>query len=836
MTTTYTYSEVRDASLTYFGGDELPADVFAGKYALQDLKGNLYEKTPDEMHDRAAGEFHRAESKYASPMELEEIKRLLKSWEVVPQGGPLSAIGNPFQVQSLSNCFVIQSPYDSYGGIMKTDQEEVQIMKRRGGVGFDLSTIRPKGLPAANAARTTDGIGVFMERYSNTCREVAQGGRRGALMLTISVHHPEVLTFANIKRNKKKVTGANVSIRMTNEFMNAVKNGEKYQQRFPVDAAPGKLVIEQWVDAREVWNNIVKAMRDCSEPGMLFWDLVKAMGPADAYEAFGYGSISTNPCGEITLSAYDSCRLLLMNLAKFVNNPFTPQAQFDYARFADSTFKAQRLMDDLVDLELEAIDRITAKIEADPEPKDVKRVELDLWTKIKNAAINGRRTGLGITALGDAMAMCNLKYGSDESIALTDQIYRTLALSSYRSSVQMARERGPFPIFKHDVERGHPFIERIMNEDEQLRRDYEMYGRRNIANTTTAPAGSMSLMTQTTSGCEPVLFIKARRKRKITEADKNARVDEVDELGDAWQFYDLLHPGFKKWMEVTGETDPVKSPYHGATVEEIDWLKKIEIQAAAQKWICHSISNTTNLPKDVSVETVEKLCWHGWETGCKGVTIYRIGSRDAVIVDEAAIQEGGQPLIITECHAPKRPKELPCEIHRVSVKGEQYLVLVGILGDRPYEIFAGLSEQVEIPKKVKKGLLVKNGKKDGVTTYNLRIPLADDDELMLKDVVSLFDNPLYGAFTRAISLILRHGVPVQFLVEQLRKDKHSDITSFSSIVARVLKGYIEDGTSAHTSEKRCPGCGGETLVYQQGCVSCIGGVNPDGSACGWSKC
>ena len=835
MTTTYTYDEVRDASVSYFSGDELAADVFAGKYALQDLKGVLYERTPDDMHDRAAGEFYRAECKYTNPLALEEIKRLLKSWEVVPQGGPLSAIGNPFQVQSLSNCFVVQSPYDSYGGIMKTDQEEVQIMKRRGGVGFDLSTIRPRGLPAANAARTTDGIGVFMERYSNTCREVAQGGRRGALMLTISVHHPEVLTFANIKRNKKKVTGANVSVRMTNEFMNAVKNGEKYQQRFPVDAKPGQYVIEQWVDAREVWLNIVKAMRDCSEPGMLFWDMVKSMGPADAYEAFGYGSISTNPCGEITLSAYDSCRLLLMNLSKFVNDPFTDKARFDYARFADSTFKAQRLMDDLVDLELEAVDRILAKIDADPEPNDVKRVEHDLWTKIKNAAINGRRTGLGITALGDAFAMLGLKYGDDASIAATDLIYKTLALSSYRSSVQMARERGAFPIFNHDVERGHPFIERIMNEDPDLRRDYELYGRRNIANTTTAPAGSMSLMTQTTSGCEPVLFIKARRKRKITEADKNARIDEVDELGDSWQFYDLLHPGFKKWMEVTGGTEPEKSPYHGATVEEIDWLRKIDIQAAAQKWICHSISNTTNLPKDVSYETVEQLCWHGWETGCKGVTIYRIGSRDAVIVDEAATLEGGQPLVIVECHAPKRPKELPCEIHRVSVSGEKYLVLVGMLGDRPYEIFAGLSEHVEIPKKVKKGLLVKNGKKDGVTTYNLRIPLGDDDELMLKDVVSLFDNPLYGAFTRAISLILRHGVPVQFLVEQLRKDKHSDITSFSSVVARVLKGYIADGT-ASTSEKKCPECDGQTLVYQQGCVSCVGGVKQDGTRCGWSKC
>jgi len=836
LTTTYTYNEVRDASITYFHGDELAADVFAGKYALQDLKGVLYERSPDEMHERIAREFHRAESKYVNAISFEEIKRLLTSWEVVPQGGPLSAIGNPYQVQSLSNCFVIQSPFDSYGGIMKTDQEEVQIMKRRGGVGFDLSTIRPRGMAAANAARTTDGIGVFMERYSNTCREVAQGGRRGALMLTISVHHPEVLTFANIKRDRKKVTGANVSIRVTDEFMRAVNKGEKYQQRFPVDGKPGQYVIEQWVDAKEVWKNIVAAMRDCSEPGMLFWDQVEKMGPADAYRESGYGSISTNPCGEITLSAYDSCRLLLMNLSKFVNNPFTKDARFDFERFDRSTYQAQRLMDDLIDLELEAVDRILAKIDVDPEPTDVKRVERDLWTKIKNAAVNGRRTGLGITALGDTFAMCNLQYGSDASIQLADKIYRQLALSAYRSTVDMAAERGAFPIFSHDVEKGHPFIERIMDEDPDLRRAYKQFGRRNIALTTTAPAGSMSILTQTTSGCEPVLFVKSRRKRKITEEDRASRIDEVDALGDKWQYYDLIHPGFKKWMEITGKSDPKESPYFGSTVEEIDFIKKIDIQATAQKWICHSISNTTNLPKDVSNDDVEELCWHGWETGCKGVTIYRIGSRDAVIVNEGATSENGQPLIIVETHAPKRPKEMQADIHRVNVKGEQYLMLVGTLGDRPYEIFAGLSEQVEIPKKAKKALIVKNGKKDGVATYNLRIPLGDDDELVLKDIVSMFDNPVHGAFTRMISLSLRHGTPVQFLVEQLKKDKHSDITSFSSVVARVLKGYIVDGTKAHTSEKRCPECGGETLVYQQGCVSCLGGVKQDGTMCGWSKC
>lgn len=820
----YSYDEVRRASIEYFGGDELAADVFAGKYALQDLAGKIYELTPTDMHRRLAREFSRVEQRYPNPMQEDEIYQLFADWRVVPQGGPLSAIGNRFQVQSLSNCFVIQSPHDSYGGIMKTDEEEVQIMKRRGGVGIDLSTIRPRGLPAANAARTTDGIGVFMERYSNTCREVAQGGRRGALMLTISIHHPEVLTFANIKRDTKKVTGANVSFRITNEFMAAVKSGEKYQQRFPVNANEVGRIIEQWVDAREVWKNIVSAMRDCSEPGMLFWDQVLKMGPADAYVDFGYGSISTNPCGEITLSAYDSCRLLLMNLTKFVNEPFTPRASFDHDLFAVSVFKAQRLMDDLIDLELEAIDKILEKINKDPEPEDVKRREHELWSKIRSAAVNGRRTGLGITALGDAFAMCNLKYGSDDSIALTDRIYRTLALASYRSSVQMANERGPFPIFSHDVERGHPFIERIMAEDPKLKRDYEAFGRRNIANTTTAPAGSISILTQTTSGCEPVLFVKSRRKRKINPNDKEARVDEIDKMGDKWQAYDVFHHGAVKWMATTGSDDLTKSPYHGSTVEEIDWLKKIDIQAAAQKWVCHSISNTTNLPTNVSSSVVADLCWRAWETGCKGVTIYRIGSRDAVIVKENTAL--GQPLEITETHAPKRPKELECDMHRVTVKGDQYLVLVGMMGGKPYEVFAGLSEHVEVPKKARRGKLLKNGKRDGVVTYNLHIPVGDDDEIAVKDVVTVFDNPTHGAFTRTLSLALRHGVPVQFLVEQLKKDKHSDITSFSSVIARVLKSYIPDGSKP--AEKACPQCSGAKMVYQQGCVQC--------SDCGWSKC
>lgn len=824
---TYTYQEVRSASLEYFKGDGLAADVFAGKYALQDLKGNLYELTPADMHRRLAREFARIERNYPNPMSEDEIFDQFADWQVVPQGSPMSAIGNPFQVQSLSNCFVIASPHDSYGGIMRTDEEQVQIMKRRGGVGIDVSTIRPRGLAAANAARTTDGIGVFMERYSNTCREVAQGGRRGALMLTLSVHHPDVSTFANIKRDRQKVTGANVSVRITDEFMEAVKAGTTYQQRFPVDKNADH-IVERDVDAREVWRDIVSAMRDCSEPGMLFWDAVKTRSPADAYEKQGFGTISTNPCGEITLSPYDSCRLLLINLSRFVDKPFTAEATFDYERYSTVVQKSQRLMDDLIDLELEAVDAIITKIESDPEPSDVKRVELELWTKIRTVATNGRRTGLGITALGDVFAYLGLAYGSDESIELTGQIYRDLAINAYRSSVTLAAERGAFPVFSHDVERDHPFIKQVMDGDSVLKADYEKHGRRNIALTTTAPAGSTSIETQTTSGCEPVLFVEAVRYRKINPNDKACRVDRTDDKGDKWQSYKVFHHGVTKWMEVTGQTDTSLSPYHGSTVEEIDWLKKVDIQAAAQRWICHSISNTTNVPNDVTVETIAELCQHAWETGCKGVTVYRIGSRDGVIVKEKKDAKEPQAGIV-ETQAPKRPKELPCDIHRTSVQGENYLVLVGLHGDRPYEIFAGLQEHVEVPKKVKKGVLIKNGKnKDGVVTYNLKIPIGDDDEMVFKDIVNLFDNPNHGALTRTISLALRHGAPIHYLVEQLRKDKHSDFFSFSSVIARTFsKNYIPDGTKA-TIEKTCGECGSTQLTYQQGCVCCM--------SCGNSKC
>jgi len=657
-------------------------------------------------------------------------------------------------------------------------------------------------------------------------------------MLTVSVHHPEIRTFINIKKDKTKVTGANISIRLSDEFMHAVKTNSKVQLRFPIEKDV-EHIVEEEVDACSLWHEIIEAAHQSAEPGLLFWDTVKRRGPADAYAAHGYGSTSTNPCGEITLSPYDSCRLMLVNLVKFVNDPFTAQAHFDFERFDSSVQKAQKLMDDLVDLELEAVDRIIAKIEKDPEPDDVKRLELELWNKIRSAAINGRRTGLGITALGDALAYLGIRYGSDESVEMTERFYKALALGAYRSTVDMARDRGCFPVFDHEIEKDHEFIKQIMAADPEIRSKFSVYGRRNIALTTTAPAGSVSILTQTTSGCEPAFLLSYKRRKKINPNDVEARVDFVDAMGDNWQEYMVYHHGFKKWMEVTGETDVEKSPYAGATSNDIDWVKKIDVQAAAQKWICHSISNTTNIPGNTSVDVVKQIYMKGWETGCKGVTIYRDGSRDGVLMAEtekkdslvspdAFHESGSQPDVVIETHAPKRPKELDCDIHRVQVKGEQYLVLVGLLNDHPYEIFAGLSEHVEVPRKAKKAVLVKNGKKDGISTYNLRIPIGDDDELILKDVVSLFDNLTYGAFTRTISLALRHGVPVQYLVEQLRKDKHSDLFSFNTIIARVLsKNYIEDGTTV-TIEKTCTQCNSTNLAYQQGCPTCLD--------CGNSKC
>ena len=817
-----TFEEAFEQSLEYFNGDELAANVFVTKYALTDSTGQIVETTPKEMHHRMAREFARIEAKYENPLSEEEIFSLLSDFKyVVPQGSPMSGIGNPYQIQSLSNCFVIDSPADSYGGILKADQEQVQIMKRRGGVGFDISTIRPSGLSTSNAAKTTDGIAVFMERFSNSCREVAQGGRRGALMLTISIHHPDIETFINIKRDLKKVTGANISIRLTDEFMEAVEAGEDYQLRFPVDNSQ-KLIVDKKIDAKKVWDQIIESAHASAEPGLLFWDNVLNYTPAEAYADDGFHTISTNPCSEITLSAYDSCRLLLLNLTSFVINPFKKEAKFDYKLFAEKTAQAQRLMDDLIDLELECVDKIVNKITNDPESNDTKRVELELWERIRQAALNGRRTGLGVTGLGDTLAMLGLQYGSKDSVDVTESIYKQLAVSAYKSSCLLAKERGSFPVYDYDKEKNHAFIKRLFEADSELKKLHKLHGRRNIAITTTAPCGSVSVLTQTTSGIEPAFMLKYTRRKKINPNDTSANVDFVDDLGDRWQEFDVYHHCFKKWMDETGKSEISESPYSGATANEIIWESAVDLQAAAQKWVCHAISKTINLPNNVSVEDVKKVYWRGWKAGLKGVTVYRDGSRSGVLVSEKSEDEQR----FKSHSAPLRPSELNCSIHHVTIKGEAWTILVGLMDGRPYEVIGGLQKYIEIPKKYKKGVIIKHPYKTKNSRYDLRIG-KNGDTILIKDIVSVFDNPNHAGFTRTISLALRHGAPINYVVEQLQKDTEMDMFSFSKVISRVLKGYIKDGTLPGQSV--CESCGAEgTLVYQEGCVMC--------TSCGHGKC
>lgn len=1298
----YTYDQVYSATLEYFNGDEFAAKVFVDKYALQDKNGAYLECTPDHMHHRLAKEFERIENKYPNPLSEGEIFSLLDHFKyIVPQGSPMSAIGNPFQIQSLSNCFVIQGVHsnklDSYGGILLADQELAQIMKRRGGVGLDISGIRPKNQPTANAAKTTDGIAVFMERFSNTCREVAQNGRRGAEMQTFSVNHPEIETFITIKNDDKKVTGANISIKLTDEFMKAVQANETYTLRWPVHCTPETATVVKQINAKDIWDKIIYSAWFKAEPGLLFWDTVKRHTPSDIYWEEGYESISTNPCfagdtliavadgrnavsikqlanegkdvpvysvdketgkvsiklarhprvtgnnkklvrvlldddsyfdvtpdhkcllrdgavvlakdlksgdslprftkalesvksgskdyyrvytntrdvtnkifehrliakfynpeewdniynsakkngfaktgglvvhhkdynqlnnspgnlqimtfrdhsklhgeidqagekngrysgftaeeikekaleltkllnrrfsdkdwvifasdnelpqafssfrkgqlgsviqlaklcaselgleytdsdpraiktyqnmlsqgyeaviidnqvfvnrtcevcnnefqidhlhresaicstkcknvylnsnvetkakrdssrdafniekttkvkqdqsriyselnfnlkrepmmkeweaackaqnipcrigktlkfgfknfnevtnagnsynhkvisvieldgehtvynltvddnhtvaiitgnkekngnlsytgvyvaqcGEIVLSAYDACRLLVLNLSSYVKDPFTKRASFDYEMFNKHTIIAQRLMDDIIDLEIEQIDKILHKIEIDPEYDEVKVVERNLWNKIRAANIKGRRTGLGITALGDTLAMLGIRYGSKESIDETYKIYRGLAVAAHTSSCIMAKERGAFPIFSYQKEKDHEYLNNIFADcGDEVQKMWNKTGRRNIALTTTAPTGSVSTLTQTSAGIEPVFLLSYTRRKKINPSDKNARVDFIDKMEDRWQEFTVYHPGVQKWMDISGETDIEKSPYWKSTSADVDWVASVDVQAAAQKSIDHSISKTCNLPKNATEEIVSQVYMRAWETGCKGFTIYREGCRAGVLLskDEKNSQEGadefGRPMDINYNEAPKRPIELSCDIKKVKIHGEAWTIFVGLSKGKPYEVFGGLSKYVDIPNKYKNGKIIKNGKVGGVTTYNLYVG-EGDDQMVIKDIVDVFENQTYGAFTRMLSLNLRHGTPVQYVTEQLQKDKHSDITSFSKIIARVLKTYIEDGVKA-SSEKKCPDCGAEnTLYYQEHCLSC--------TACTWKKC
>lgn len=821
-------------SLDYFKGDELAANVFVTKYALTDRDGELIETNPEQMHRRLAQEFHRVESKYKNPLTQEEIFELFDRFKyIVPQGSPMSGIGNKFQIQSISNCFVIESPFDSYGGILKVDQELVQIAKRRGGVGFDISTIRPKGQATGNCARTTDGIEVFMDRFSNSCREVAQNGRRGALMLTISVHHPQILDFIKIKQDLKRVTGANISVRLSDEFMTAVKSKKEFQLRWPVDSSSPE--VSKMTSATEVWDQIIECAHACAEPGILFWDTAKSMTPSDVYTHEGFGSTSTNPCGEIILSPYDSCRLMLVNLTSFVSDPFTTAAKLDFEKFSDVVMKAQRLMDDMIDIELEQIDKIIEKITTDPEPSHVKAIELDMWNNVKSQATRGRRTGLGVTGLGDMLAAMGVVYGSEKSIELTEAVYSSLAINAYKSSCILASERGAFPVHNHDLEKDHPFLNRVWEKDPEILELSKKFGRRNIAITTTAPAGSVSVLTQTTSGIEPAFMLHYMRRKKLTENDLDGRVDFVDDSGDRWQEYTVYHHGFKQWMETLSPDQKSAmsndqlvrtSPYCSATANEIDWVAKVKMQSAAQRWVCHAISNTTNLPADTSISTVKDVYMAGWESGCKGITIYRDGCRAGVLVsnnDSSTTAEHA----IKDINAPRRPETLSCEIHRSQVKGEAWTILVGLMEGKPYEVLGGKSEFIEIPSTYSSGKITKRDRKTMPSKYDLHFG-ENGSEVVVKDIVKVFDNPDHAGFTRILSLALRHGSPIHYIVEQLQKDRDAHLFSFARVVSRVLKKYINDGTIPGGS-KVCPECGAEdSMKYQEGCVAC--------TSCGYSKC
>jgi ribonucleoside-diphosphate reductase alpha chain len=813
----YTYSEVFEASLEYFDGDELAAKVFVDKYALRDHDNMYLEYTPTDMHRRVAREFARVENKYQNPMSEDEIFMYMDKFKYIcPQGSPLSGIGNKFQLQSLGNCFVLEPPYDSYGGICKTDQELSQLMKRRGGVGLNISNLRPKGMVTKNAAKTTDGIAVFMNRFSNTCREVAQHGRRGAELQAISIKHPEIRTFINIKKDKTKVTGANLSVQITDDFMRAVELDDEFLLQFPVDSDNPEFVEK--ISARELWGEIINNAWECAEPGILFWDNVIKNSTADIYAEIdpAFKTTATNPCGELPLGK-DSCRLLLVNLFSFVDNPFQKNATFNYNKFYDVAMVAQRLMDDLVDLEIGAINKILKKISSDPEPGNVKKIEKDLWLGLKQSCKKGRRTGLGITALGDTLAALNIKYGSKKSISTTEEIYKTLALGAHKSSCILAKERGAFPLFDFDLENSSecPYLNRIWEADPEIKKLSKKYGRRNIALTTTAPAGSISILTQTTSGIEPVFKLTYTRRKKIHPSD-DIKPDFVDATGDRWKEFNIYHHKYQMWKDISGKNGIEESPYAGATAADVDWVNKVRMQAAAQKWVSHSISNTTNVPKETTKETIEKIYMEAWKSGCKGVTVYRDGCRDGVLVSSPVCdKKDGRPGCIAHTEAPKRPKELLCEIHNAVVDGIKWTILIGFLNTEPYEMFMGELSKFKIPNKCTSGKIVKCKKKK----YNL---VAMDNELIIDDIVETADNDDSAWITRVMSMALRHGIPVEYIVDQLAKD--GSIVDVNHVLSRLLRKYIKNRDN---KGEKCPQCGGHSIIYTEGCKKC---------ECGWTGC
>lgn len=849
---TYTYDEAFRASLEYFDGDELAARVWVNKYALKDSFGNIYEQSPHDMHHRIAAEIARIEQKYPNPLTEDEVFSLLDHFRyLVPAGSPMTGIGNDFQIASLSNCFVIgiDGNADSYGAILKLDEEQVQLMKRRGGVGHDLSGIRPKGSPVKNSALTSTGIVPFMERYSNSTREVAQDGRRGALMLSISVRHPEAEDFIDAKMTEGKITGANVSVKLDDEFMRCATEGRPYHQQFPIDA--DKPFVEKDIDAAALWRKIVHNAWKSAEPGVLFWDTILRESIPDCYADLGFRTVSTNPCGEIPLCPYDSCRLLAVNLYSYVEHPFTPQAEFNFELFKQHVAMAQRLMDDIIDLEQEKIDRIIKKIQSDPQSEEVKHTELHLWEKIKYKTAQGRRTGVGITAEGDMIAALGLRYGTEEATDMAVKVQRTLALSAYRSSVKMAKERGAFPVYDTAREAKNPFILRIREYDAELYAEMQQYGRRNIACLTIAPTGTTSLMTQTTSGIEPVFMPVYKRRRKVNPNDPQVHVDFVDETGDSFEEFIVYHPKFLTWMKVQGldtekrytqeEVDELvaRSPYYKATANDVDWLMKVRMQGAIQKWVDHSISVTVNLPNQVDEELVNRLYVEAWRSGCKGCTIYRDGSRAGVLVSTQKTdkkekkeeeEKGSKAAMLLPQVTERRPSELECDVVRFQNNKEKWVAFVGLLDGYPYEIFTGLQDDEEgivLLKTVTKGRIIKRILPDGSKRYDFQFQNKRGYKMTVEGLSEKF-NKEYWNYAKLISGVLRYRMPIENVVKLVNslQLESENINTWKVGVSRALKKYVTDGTEA--KGQKCPNCGHETLVYQEGCLIC--------KHCGASRC
>ena len=838
---TYTFDEAMKATAEYFKGDELAAKVWVNKYALKDSFGNIFERTPDDMHHRLANEIARIEGRYPNPLTADQLFDLFRNFKyIVPQGSPMTGIGNNFQVASLSNCFVIgcDGSSDSYGAIIKIDEEQVQLMKRRGGVGHDLSHIRPKGSPVKNSALTSTGIVPFMERYSNSTREVAQDGRRGALMLSVSIKHPDSESFIDAKMEQGKVTGANVSVKLHDDFMQAVVDNKPYVQQYPIFSDEPKFTKE--IDANALWKKIVHNAWKSAEPGVLFWDTITRESLPDCYADLGFRTVSTNPCGEIPLCPYDSCRLLAINLYSYVENPFTPEARFNFELFKEHAMLAQRIMDDIIDLEMEKIDMILEKVNSDPEPDYIKQTERDLWNKIKEKTIKGRRTGVGITAEGDMIAAMNLRYGTEEATAFSEEVHKTLALACYRSSVTMAKERGKFEVYDAAREANNPFMMRIKEADPELYNDMTQFGRRNIACLTIAPTGTTSMMTQTTSGIEPVFLPVYKRRRKVNPNDAKARVDLVDEVGDSFEEYIVFHHKFVTWMEANGldtaknytqeEIDELvaKSPYYKATSNDVDWLQKVHMQGRIQKWVDHSISVTINLPSDVSEDLVNELYIEAWKSGCKGCTVYRDGSRTGVLVSTKKDEKPAPCNCYPEI-TPKRPQELDCEVIRFQNNKEKWIAFVGIHNGRPYEIFTGLADDEDglmLPKSVNKGKIIRNFHEETNTkTYDFQFINKYGYKTTIEGLSHKF-NPEFWNYAKLISGVLRYGMPIDQVVKlvgslQLNNDS---INNWKMGVERALKKFIPDG--ADTGQK-CPHCG-ETLTFTEGCMKC--------NNCGYSKC